>query len=108
MKEFSKETTESAEVKTNPNPMEDIKIAPKSEISVEQADDIYYNITEGIDEDVLDIEAEDENGTMQTVANGKYTNKEVVVSWEKPGIFDRDVKAYYYSVTNKNLSNQDI
>ena len=42
MKEFSKETTESAEVKTNP--MEDIKIAPKSEISVEQADDIYYNM----------------------------------------------------------------
>ncbi|MBO5177164.1 MAG: HNH endonuclease [Lachnospiraceae bacterium] len=57
MKEFSKETTESAEVKTNP--MEDIKIAPKSEISVEQADDIYYNITEGIDADVLEMEVED-------------------------------------------------
>ena len=44
MKEFAKETTESAEVKTNS--VEDIKIAPKSEISVEQADDIYYNLVE--------------------------------------------------------------
>ena len=68
MKEFAKETTESTEVKTNS--VEDIKIAPKSEISVEQADDIYYNITEGIDEDVLDIEAEDETERCQDTIDG--------------------------------------
>ena len=33
-----------------------------------------------------------------------FTNKNVVVSWNKPGIFDRKIEPYYYAVTNQNLT----
>ena len=56
----------------------------------------------------INIEAVDENGNKSIVSNGKYTNKEVVVTWEKPGVFDRSVKAYYYSATNKNYTKEQL
>lgn len=49
-----------------------------------------------------------EDGKITTIANGKYTNKEVVVSWEKPGVFDRTINAYYYSAVNKNLTKEEL
>ncbi len=53
------------------------------------------------------IETKGEGGS-EVVSNGKYTNQDVVVSWKKPGIFDRDVKAYFYSVTNKNYNKEQL
>lgn len=50
----------------------------------------------------INIDAVEEDGSYSVVSNGKFTNKDVVISWEKPGIFDRNVYAYYYSVTNEN------
>ena len=57
----------------------------------------------------IKVESIDTNGTTsldddiyEVVAGGKYTNKDVRVSWKKPGIFDRDVKGFYFNLTNTN------
>ena len=58
----------------------------------------------------INIEAINVNNTpeitddYEVIAGGKYTNKNVRISWKKPGIFDRTISPFYYSVENKNLS----
>lgn len=42
------------------------------------------------------------------VGSGKYTNKNVEISWKKPGIFDRDVTGYYYSVKELNYTKEEL
>ncbi len=56
----------------------------------------------------INIETTNEDGTISAVANGKYTNKEVSVSWKKPGMFDRTINAWYYSVVNQNYSKDQL
>ena len=51
---------------------------------------------------------DDGNVTYSAVAGGKYTNKDVRISWKKPGVFDRDVKGYFYSVLNVNTSKESM
>ncbi len=34
---------------------------------------------------------------VEVLANGKYTNNKVRISWLKPGIFDRSISSYYFS-----------
>lgn len=61
------------------------------------------------------VEAVNTNNTPETtddtyelVAGGKYTNKEVRISWKKPGIFDRAVNGYYFNATNENYSKEQF
>ena len=56
----------------------------------------------------IKLEAINEDGTTELVAGGKHTNKEVRVSWKKPGIFDRNIQGYYYSVTNNNVDREAL
>lgn len=44
----------------------------------------------------------------EVIAGGKYTNKDTVVYWEKPGVFDRDIEAFYYSYENYNASREEL
>ena len=54
----------------------------------------------------VDIKIETEDNEI--IAGGKYTNKNVFVSWKQPGIFDRAIKGFYYRVTNKNASREEL
>ncbi len=62
----------------------------------------------------ITIEAINDNGTENTSDDtyedvaGRYTNKNVRISWKKPGIFDRNVNAEYYSVVNQNLTKDNL
>lgn len=41
------------------------------------------------------------------LGSGSYTNKNVVVSWQKPGIFEREIKVFYYRTNlNEYLKNE--
>lgn len=51
--------------------------------------------------------ADDSDDTYEPIANGKFTNKEVQVSWLQPGIFDRKITPYYYS-DSSNKSAEDL
>jgi len=42
------------------------------------------------------------------VGAGKYTNQNVKVTWAQPDVFERAVKAYYYTTKNVNESRSDI
>ena len=46
--------------------------------------------------------------TFEVVAGGKFTNKNVRISWKKPGIFDRNITPNYYSVINQNISKEQL
>ena len=63
----------------------------------------------------IKLEAIDTKGTVDTaddvieiVAGGKHTNKEVRVSWKKPGIFDRNIDGYYFKALNSNLDRDSL
>ena len=56
----------------------------------------------------IQLETTDGSGNVKVVTNGKYSNNAVVISWQKPGVFDRAIKPYYYSVTNQNYSNDQM
>ncbi len=63
----------------------------------------------------IKLEAKDTKGTADTtddtveiIAGGKHTNKEVRVSWKKPGIFDRNIQGFYYNATNSNLDRDEL
>jgi len=63
----------------------------------------------------INVEAIDDKNTQdvgddtyEPVAGGKYTNKNVRISWKKPGIFDRNISAYYYSVVNRNIDKDEL
>lgn len=54
------------------------------------------------------IEIKTVESNPQVIAGGKFTNKPVTIAWKKPGIFDRDVKGYYYSVSNVNANKEHL
>ena len=54
----------------------------------------------------VDIKIETEDGDI--IAGGKYTNENVTVSWKKPGIFDREISGYFYSITNNNATREQL
>lgn len=64
----------------------------------------------------INIEAiMDDKGTLDTsddiveiVEGGKYTNKDVRISWKKPGIFDRAINPFYHQALNNNLSREQL
>lgn len=64
----------------------------------------------------INIEAiMDDRGTVdisddivEIVEGGKYTNKNVRISWKKPGMFDRKIEALYHNALNSNLSREDL
>jgi len=46
--------------------------------------------------------------TYELVAGGKFTNKNVRISWKKPKIFDRAVYGYIYSAINQNYDKEQM
>ncbi|MBR2969835.1 MAG: hypothetical protein IKC49_02145 [Clostridia bacterium] len=59
-------------------------------------------------EAVLEYNTDDEPIRTAVVGAGKYTGKDVQISWTPKTRFERDIKAYYYTTTNTNLSIQQI
>ncbi len=51
--------------------------------------------------DSIKINVETVEDTPRVVGAGRYTNKDVKVSWEKPGVFDRNISAMYYESINE-------
>jgi len=52
--------------------------------------------------DTININVVDEDDETKIIGAGKYTNNEVVVSWEEPGVFDRKIEANYYFAKSYN------
>ena len=70
----------------------------------------YTSSSVDINVEAIDIKnsADTTDDTYEIVAGGKYTNKNVRVSWKKPGVFDRNIKGYYFSMLNNNASREDL
>ena len=61
--------------------------------------------------DTININVETLNNDGDALAplgSGQYTNKNVQVSWKEPGVFERKISAYYYSVTNQYLNRTQL
>lgn len=64
-------------------------------------DDFYQIFAFRYATDTIDITVKEHN-TDKEIGAGRFTNKAVDVSWEKPGMFEKTVKGYYYQILNNN------
>jgi len=64
--------------------------------------DFYQVLAFQYTTDTVNLTVTDKDG--KNVGAGKYTNKQVEVHWEEPGIFDREIEAYYYVGKSHEIS----
>jgi len=61
-----------------------------------ETDDFYQIFAFQYTTDTINISVQTVEDEPEIIGAGKYTNKNVVVEWEEPGIFDREISAFYH------------
>ena len=56
----------------------------------------------------VDINVKTDETTPVEVGAGKYTTKDVVVSWAKTATFESEIKGYYYYIDNYNATRDEL